>query len=54
MKKFEIRIKPTNILEGEDNIQFQSEIVTEFQPEDTSVPGFISYYFLYIACKVLM
>ena len=42
-KKFEIWIKPTNVLEGDDNIQFWPETVAEFQPKDTSTPGFISY-----------
>ena len=42
-KKFEIRIKPTNVLEGENNIQFQPGTVAEFQPEDTSTSGFVSY-----------
>lgn len=42
-KKFKIRIKPTNVLEGEGNIQFQPEIVADLQPEDTSTPGFTSY-----------
>lgn len=41
-KKFKIWIKPTNVLEGEGNIQFQPEIV-DLQPEDTSTPGFTSY-----------